>query len=63
MTEIYLRYGKTPYLFDIRQVKLFRLKGGDQIEIKNSETLRRVRLSSTEISRELAMKLALEFRE
>ena len=61
MTEIYLRYGKTPYLFDIRQLKLFRLKGGNQIEIKNSETLRQVRLSAREISRELAFRLALDY--
>ena len=63
MTEIYLRYGKTPYLFDIRQLKVFRLIGGKKIEIKNSGTLRQVRLSSSEISRELACRLALDYKK
>jgi hypothetical protein len=61
MTELFFKYKTLSYLFDTKQLKLFRLKGCQLIEINNPKTLRKVRLDSSEISRERAFKLALEF--
>jgi hypothetical protein len=60
MAEYFLQYKTTPYLFDTRQLKLFRLKNSNRIEINNPDTLRKVRLGSIEINREYAYVLALE---
>ena len=60
MAEFFLKYKTNPYLFDTRQLKLFRLKKSNRIEINNPDTLRKVRLGSIEINREYAYVLALE---
>ena len=60
MANLYFKHRTTPYLFDTKLLKLFRLKNGNQIEIKNPETIRNVRLGSIEINRERAFALALE---
>jgi hypothetical protein len=60
MAELYFNYNRIPYLFDSKQLKLYRLIESNRIEIKNSETLSNVRLSSIEINRERAFSLALE---
>jgi len=60
MTELFFKYKTFPYLFDTKQLKLFRLKGCQLIEINNPETFRKVRLDSSEISRDRAFRLALE---
>lgn len=60
MAELYFEYKMTPYLFDTNLLKLFRLKDHYRVEIKNPEILSNVRLSSIEINRENAARLALE---
>lgn len=60
MAELYFEYKMTPYLFDTNLLKLFRLKDHYRLEIKNSEILSNVRLSSIEINRENAVRLALD---
>ena len=60
MAEVFFKYKTIPYLFDTQQLKLFRLKDCQRIEINNPETLRKVRLRSIEINRDRAFKLALE---
>ena len=60
MTELFFKYNKIPYLFDTGKLKLFELKLGQRIEIKNTETIRRVRLGSIEISRERAFGLTTQ---
>jgi len=60
MAEHYFNHKAIPYLFDTKQLKLFRLRDSNRIEIKNPETLRKVRLVSIEINRERAFRLAFE---
>jgi hypothetical protein len=60
MAELFFIYKTAPYLFDTKQLKLFRLRDIQRIEIKNPETLSNVRLGSIEINRERAFRLALE---
>ena len=60
MTELFFKYKTFPYLFDTKRLKLFRLRGCQLIEINNPKTLRKVRLDSSEISRDRALSLALE---
>ncbi len=60
MAELFFKCKTIPYMFDTKKLKLFRLENGKQIEINNSETLRKVRLGSIEINRERAFRLALE---
>ena len=60
MTELFFKYKKFSYLFDTKQLRLFRLRGCQLIEINNPKTLRKVRLDSSEISRDRAFRLALE---
>jgi hypothetical protein len=60
MAELYFKHKMTPYLFDTKLLKLFRLKDDYRVEIKNPEIFSNVRLSSIEINRENAVRLALE---
>jgi hypothetical protein len=60
MAELFFKYKTIPYAFDTRQLKLFRLRFNNRIEIKNPKTHRNVRLGSVEINREHAFRLAME---
>ena len=60
MTELFFHHDADTYLFDTNLLKLYKLDGSRSIEIKNSEIKRRVRLNSTEISREKAFKKVAE---
>jgi hypothetical protein len=55
MAELYFQYEKVPYLFDTRLLKLFRIENEKLIEIKNQETLQKVRFNSIEIDRKKAL--------
>ena len=52
MAELYFKYKTKVYLFDTNLLKLFRLRSHDRIEIKNPETLEKIRLGSKEIFRD-----------
>jgi len=54
MAELFFQYEKVPYLFDTRLLKLFRIESKELIEIKNPETLQKVRFDSIEIDRKRA---------
>ena len=58
MGEVFLRHDSITYLFDTNLLKLFRLEGGRSVLIDNPETVRNVRLYSSEISRDQAFKAA-----
>ena len=60
MGELYFKYKTKVYLFDTKELKLFRLRDHIRIEIKNPETLGKIRLDSKEIKREHAFMLAFE---
>ena len=60
MAELYFKFKRKAYLFDTKQLKLFRLRDRNLIEIKNPETLGKIRLGSKEINREHAFRLAFE---
>lgn len=60
MAELYFQYKTTPYKFDTRLLKLFRLENSRFVEILNLETMQNVRLHSIEINREQAFRLAGE---
>ena len=57
MAELFFHHDATTYLFDTNLLKLYRLEGNRSIEIDNPEIKRKVRLKSTEISREMAFKM------
>lgn len=57
MTELFFHHDTTTYLFDTNLLKLYRLEGNQSVEIDNPEIKRKVRLNSTEISREKASKM------
>ena len=59
MGELFLRHDAITYLFDTSLLKLYRLDGGRSVEINNPETVRNVRMFSSEISREQAFELAV----
>jgi len=61
MTELSFKYNMKVYLFDTKKLKLFRLRDHSRIEIKNQETLGKIRLGSEEINRELAFRLTFEY--
>jgi hypothetical protein len=61
MPEFFFNYKTIPYMFDTKQLKLFRLRDSRRIEIRNPETFRIVRMDSIEINREHAVRLALEY--
>ncbi len=54
MAELFFHHDAITYLFDTGLLKLYRLDGSQSVEIDNPETMRQVRLKSTEISREKA---------
>ncbi len=58
MGELFLQHDAFTYLFDTDLLKLFQLQGSQSVEIDNPETVRNVRLYSSEISRERAFKMA-----
>jgi hypothetical protein len=58
MAELFFQHDAVSYLFDTNLLKLFRLEGSRPVEIDNPETMRNVRLYSTEINRETAFKMA-----
>jgi hypothetical protein len=58
MAELYFQHKTTPYIFDTRLLKLFRLENSRFVEILNPETKQKVRLHSIEINREQALRLA-----
>jgi hypothetical protein len=58
MSEVFLRHDSITYLFDTNLLKLFRLEGSRSVLIDNPETVRNVRLFSSEISRDQAFKTA-----
>jgi hypothetical protein len=58
MGELFLQHDAFTYLFDTDLLKLYRLQGSQTVEINNPETVRNVRLYSSEISRERAFKTA-----
>jgi len=60
MAELYFKYKMKVYRFDTTQLKLFRLRDHNRIEIKNPKTLGKIRLGSEEINREHAFRLAFE---
>ena len=60
MAELYFKYKTKVYLFHTKQLKLFRLGDHNRIEIKDPETLGKIRLDSKEIKREHAFRLAFE---
>jgi hypothetical protein len=60
MAELFFKHNTTPYLFDTKLSKLFRLKDDNRVEIKSPEILSNVRLGATEIDRERAFRLAFE---
>lgn len=62
MTELFFNHDAVTYLFDTNLLKLYRLEGNQSIEIDNPEIKRKVRLNSTEISREKAFKMVNECR-
>ena len=55
MAELFFQYEKVPYLFDTKLLKLFRIENKRLIEIKNPETLQKIRFNSIEIDRKKAM--------
>ena len=57
MAELFFQHDEIKYLFDTNLLKLYRLEDSQSIEIDNSEIKRKVRLNSTEISREKAFKM------
>ena len=54
MSTYFFEYKTIPYLFDTKQLKLFRLQDKRQVEIADAQILRNIRLNSTEIDREKA---------
>ena len=58
MAKYYFEYKTTPYLFDTKQLKLFRIENKKQVEIVDSEILRSIRLNSNEIDSRQAILLA-----
>ena len=58
MGELFLRHDTNTYLFDTSLLKLYRLDGDRSVEVNNPETVRNVRLFSSEISREQAFEPA-----
>ena len=58
MGELFLKHDAITYLFETNLLKLYRLEGSQSVEINNPETVRNVRLYSSEISREQAFKMA-----
>ena len=58
MAKLFFEYKTTPYLFDTKLLKLFRLEKQRQVEIVDSDILRNIRLHSFEIDREQALKLS-----
>jgi hypothetical protein len=57
MGELFLKHNSMTYLFDTNLLKLYRLEESQPIEINNPEIVRNVRLYSSEISREQALKM------
>ena len=57
MTELFFHHDTVTYLFDTNLLKLYRLEGNQSVEVDNPEIKRKVRLNSTEISREKAFKM------
>jgi len=58
MAKLFFEYKSIPYLFDTKQLKLFRLENKRQVQIVDSEILRNIRFNSIEINREQAFVLA-----
>ena len=57
MTELFFHHDAVTYLFDTNLLKLYRLEANQSVEIDSPEIKRKVRLKSTEISREMAFKM------
>ena len=57
MAKLYFQHDEISYRFDTKLLKLYRLEGNQSIEINSPETLRNVRLFSTEISRKQALEM------
>ena len=57
MAELFFHHDATTYLYDTQSLKLYRLDGNRSVEINNPETTRNVRLKSSEISRETALRM------
>ena len=57
MAELFFHHDAMTYLFDTKLLKLYRLDGRQSVEINNPETMRNMRLHSSEISRENALKM------
>jgi len=57
MTELFFHHDASTYLYDTNLLKLYRLVGNQPVEINGPETKRKVRLNSSEISREKALGL------
>jgi hypothetical protein len=60
MTELFFQHGEITYIYDTKLLKLYRLEGNRSIEISSPETLRNVRLFSSEISRKQALEMVAD---
>ena len=58
MPQLFFQYKTSPYLFDTKLLKLFRLENKRLIEITKPELLKHIRFDSVEIDREQAYRLA-----
>jgi hypothetical protein len=58
MAVYFFEHDATPYSFDTKLLKLCRMEGDQAVEVDNPETVWNVRLSSVEISREHALRMA-----
>jgi hypothetical protein len=58
MAELFFQHDEITYLFDTKQLKLYKLAGNQTVEIDNPETMMNVRLKAAEISRDQAFKMA-----
>ena len=58
MPQLFFQYKTSPYLFDTKLLKLFRLENKRLNEITKPELLKHIRFDSVEIDREQAYRLA-----
>jgi len=60
MAELFFQHDEVTYIYDTKLLKLFRLEGNQSLEINSPETLRSVRLFSSEISRKQALEMVAD---
>jgi hypothetical protein len=60
MAELFFQHDEITYIYDTKLLKLYRLEGNRSIEISSPETLRNVRLFSSEISRKQALEMVAD---